>query len=258
MGDAAQLDCGVLAGSVMNRFAIKGWCPSAYRPMQSGDGLVVRIRPRGGRLSAVQASSIADLAERHGNGLIDLTGRANLQIRGVRAASHEALLDALMRLGLIDADEDTEARRNVVVAPFWNVGDETQSLAAELEQSLAAISLGLPSKFGFAVDCAAERVLAQAPADIRSKGLRRSMSRCRSQNGSWLPAARATAVGGWPRISQAGPSFRMRSRAMRSLRRPSHCRAPGFMPMVPWSRLLSARCMARRSNSSAVSRRLCA
>ena len=69
----------------MKRFEIKGWCPSALRPMQSGDGFVVRIRPHGGRLSAEQAEGIADLAERHGNGLIDLTGRANLQIRGVRA-----------------------------------------------------------------------------------------------------------------------------------------------------------------------------
>ena len=51
--------------------------------MQSGDGLVVRMRPRGGRLSAAQAAGIAELAERYGNGLIDLTSRANLQIRGV-------------------------------------------------------------------------------------------------------------------------------------------------------------------------------
>jgi len=151
----------------MTGFAIKGWCPSAYRPMQSGDGLVVRIRPRGGRLSAAQASGIADLAERHGNGLIDLTGRANLQIRGVGPASHVPLLDALAPLGLIDADEKTEEQRNVLVAPFWNNGDDTHSLAAELEQALAAGSLGLPAKFGFAVDCGTERVLAQAPADIR-------------------------------------------------------------------------------------------
>ena len=39
----------------MTGFAIKGWCPGALRPMQSGDGLVVRIRPRGGRLSPAQA-----------------------------------------------------------------------------------------------------------------------------------------------------------------------------------------------------------
>jgi precorrin-3B synthase len=167
MGDAAQFHRGVIAGSAMNRFAIKGWCPSAYRPMQSGDGLVVRVRPRGGRLSSAQAWSIADLAERHGNGLIDLTGRANLQIRGVSATSHAPLLDALASLGLIDADEDTETQRNILVAPFWNEGDDTCSLASEFEQALAGMSLGLPAKFGFAVDCGTGRVLAQVPADIR-------------------------------------------------------------------------------------------
>jgi precorrin-3B synthase len=167
MGDAAQFHRGVLAGSVMNRFAIKGWCPSAYRPMQSGDGLVVRVRPRGGRLSSAQAWGIADLAERHGNGLIDLTGRANLQIRGVSTANHAPLLDALASHGLIDPDEDTETQRNIVVAPFWNEGDDTCSLAAELEQVLAGMSLGLPAKFGFAIDCGRERVMSLAPADIR-------------------------------------------------------------------------------------------
>jgi precorrin-3B synthase len=151
----------------MNRFEIKGWCPSALRPMQSGDGFVVRIRPRGGRLSAEQAAGIANLAERHGNGLVDLTGRANLQVRGVRAESHEPLISGLARLGLIDADVATEVQRNVLVAPFWREGDDTHLLATELEQALAAKHLGLPTKFGFAVDCGANRVLAQAPADIR-------------------------------------------------------------------------------------------
>jgi precorrin-3B synthase len=167
MGDAAEFHRRVIAGSIMNGFAIKGWCPSAYRPMQSGDGLVVRVRPRGGRLSAEQAFAIADLAERYGNGLIDLTGRANLQVRGVSAVGHAPLLDALGPLGLIDADEKTEEQRNVVVAPFWKEGDDTRSIAIELERSLAATSLGLPGKFGFAVDCGVERVLAQASADIR-------------------------------------------------------------------------------------------
>jgi precorrin-3B synthase len=167
MGDPAQFHRGIVAGSVMNRFAIKGWCPSAYRPMQSGDGLVVRVRPRGGRLSSVQAWGIADLAERHGNGLIDLTSRANLQIRGVDAAGHAPLLDTLASLGLIDPDQETEAQRNIVVAPFCNEGDDAALLAAELEQRLAGISLGLPAKFGFAIDCGTERVMSQAAADIR-------------------------------------------------------------------------------------------
>jgi precorrin-3B synthase len=151
----------------MKPFAIKGWCPTALRPMLSGDGLVVRIRPRGGRLSAAQVLGIADLAARCGNGLIDLTGRANLQIRGVSVERHAALIAELTQLGLIDADADLEAQRNILVAPFWRDGDEMHLLAAELERALAARPLGLPHKFGFAVDCGVQRALGEASADIR-------------------------------------------------------------------------------------------
>lgn len=151
----------------MSAVAIKGWCPGALRPMQSGDGLVVRIRPRGGRLDATQAAGIAELAGRYGNGLIDLTSRANLQIRGVSERDYFSLIDGLAELGLLDADPETEARRNIVVMPFWVDGDETSSLAAELEERLAESSLVLPTKFGFAIDDGSERVLARASADIR-------------------------------------------------------------------------------------------
>ena len=151
----------------MNSVAIKGWCPGALQPMRSGDGFVVRVRPRGGRIDATQAKGIAALAERHGNGLIDLTNRANLQIRGVSEASHSPLIEGLAQLGLLDAEPEAEARRNILVTPFWTAGDEIMSIAAELERSLAAGPLGLPNKFGFAVDCGRERVLAGASADVR-------------------------------------------------------------------------------------------
>ena len=65
----------------MTDYDIKGWCPGALRPMASGDGLVLRIRARNGRLTPDQAQGIAGLARQHGNGLIDLTSRANLQLR---------------------------------------------------------------------------------------------------------------------------------------------------------------------------------
>jgi len=151
----------------MTAFAVKGWCPSALRPMPSGDGLVVRLRPHGGRLSAAQAAGIGELAASHGNGLIDLTGRANLQIRGVSEQTHGRLIEGLDRLGLVDSDLQSESQRNILVAPFWKQGDDIQALAAELEQALATRPLGLPQKFGFSVDCGAERTLAQSPADIR-------------------------------------------------------------------------------------------
>jgi precorrin-3B synthase len=167
LGDAAQFDIGLAAGGVMTGFTVKGWCPSALRPMASGDGLVVRLRPRGGRLTSAQAAGIAELAARHGNGMIDLTSRANLQIRGVNEASHEPLVAGLDRLGLVDAELQSETQSNILVAPFWRESDDTSVLAAELETALVERSPGLPEKFGFAVDCGDERVLAQAPADIR-------------------------------------------------------------------------------------------
>lgn len=151
----------------MSAVAVKGWCPGVWQPMQSGDGLVVRVRPHRGRIDAKQAAGIAELTQRHGNGLIDLTNRANLQIRGVSEDSHPPLIDGLAELGLLDPDPDTEARRNILVTPFWTAGDETVSIADELERTLAGGPAGLPAKFGFAVDCGKERVLSEASADVR-------------------------------------------------------------------------------------------
>jgi precorrin-3B synthase len=151
----------------MNEIDIKGWCPGALQPMASGDGLVVRIRPFGGMIDAGQAIGIAALSERYGNGLIDLTSRANLQIRGVGEKSHLPLVEGLAAFGLLDPDPETEARRNILITPFWTAGDEAASIATELEQALARGPVGLPNKFGFAVDCGRVRVLSEASADVR-------------------------------------------------------------------------------------------
>src|SRR4029077_17443228 len=97
---------------------VKGWCPGALRPMPSGDGLIVRIRPFCGAFSLEQARGLADLARRLGNGHIDLTRRANLQLRGLVEAHRAELQAALGRLGLIDPDAETEATRNLMVGPL--------------------------------------------------------------------------------------------------------------------------------------------
>ena len=147
---------------------VKGWCPGAIRPMVSGDGLVVRVRPRSGRLGQDQAAGLAELALACGNGLIDLTARANLQMRGVSEASHPRLLAGLTALGLGDVTVESESRRNIIVTPFWGEGDGATAIAAALESALAADDApDLPPKFGFAVDCGPTPVLQHASADIR-------------------------------------------------------------------------------------------
>lgn len=112
---------------------VRGWCPTAYRPMQSGDGLLVRVNPRLGWLSARQALSLCDLAERFGNGMIDLTSRANLQLRGVTEAGHRALLDGLIAEELVDASAEREARRALVIGSGRIVDEAIVKLTEALE-----------------------------------------------------------------------------------------------------------------------------
>lgn len=151
----------------MTAWEIKGWCPGALRPMPSGDGLIVRIRPPMGRLTPAQAAAIATASETRGNGIIDLSARANLQLRGVTEASHPRLIDDLRAHGLIDPDIETETLRNLIVTPFrTSPEDDTDSLVATLTAALTRMPQ-LPGKFGFALDTGPRPVLTGASADIR-------------------------------------------------------------------------------------------
>lgn len=145
---------------------VKGWCPGALRPMAAGDGLIVRLRLPMGRMTPDQARGIAQAAQAHGNGQMGLSGRGNLQLRGVSAAGHQGLLADLAALGVLDPDLETEARRNITVSPFWTPGDGTETLVAELTARLAELP-ELPAKFGHVIDTGPQRHLAQVPGDLR-------------------------------------------------------------------------------------------
>ena len=111
----------------MAEVQIKGWCPTALRPMQSGDGMIVRIRPRMARLTPQQARGLAAASAKYGNGLIDLSARGNIQLRGIRTGTHHALLADLDALHLIDPHESPEFHRAILVTPFWQPEDGTDA-----------------------------------------------------------------------------------------------------------------------------------
>lgn len=158
--------------SVAAAVEVKGWCPGVLQPMQSGDGLLVRVRPWCGAIGLPEASALADAAERFGNGHIDLTRRANLQIRGMTEASLNGLRDVVMALGLVDEDARSEAVRNVMVAPLAGIDSgevlDVRPLARALESGLAADTVlhDLPSKFGFLIDGGGKVSIAGERADI--------------------------------------------------------------------------------------------
>ena len=145
---------------------LRGWCPDLFAPMQSGDGWLVRLKPRLARLTAAQGIRIAGQAARHGNGIIELTGRGNLQLRGLTLSSAEAFARFAVEAGLADPDLAVERRRNILLSPL--AGAAACALAEALERALAAdaaLSV-LPGKFGFAIDGGGPWRLHAAAADI--------------------------------------------------------------------------------------------
>ena len=151
----------------------RGWCPGALRPMLSGDGWLVRLRISGGVVSASAARAIADCAKTYGNGLLDLSARANLQLRGVRQASLPALVEALQAHGLIDESAEAESVRNVLASPLAGLAPDAafdiRPYVRALERRLASDEAlhGLPSKFGFIIDDGGGLSLSGVGADIR-------------------------------------------------------------------------------------------
>ncbi|WP_296335264.1 precorrin-3B synthase [Reyranella sp.] len=158
--------------SVAAAIEVKGWCPGVLRPMQSGDGLIARVRPWAGAFGLAEASALADASEVFGNGHIDLTRRANLQIRGLGETSLSGLQDIVERHRLVDRSADAEAVRNIMVSPLAGLDPseriDVRRLARALESGLAADTAlhSLPSKFGFLVDGGGSVSISGERADV--------------------------------------------------------------------------------------------
>jgi precorrin-3B synthase len=120
----------------------RGYCPSVWTPMPSGDGLIVRVRPVHARASAEHLAALARLARASGNGIVELTRRGNLQIRGVSAASWPSLRAELVELGLAGVEAESEQRPALFVCPLSGLDPRCPPLEP-LADALAENLVGL-------------------------------------------------------------------------------------------------------------------
>lgn len=146
----------------------RGWCPGILRPMESGDGLLARLHPPHGVLSPEQALAVSEASRACGNGVLDITGHANLQIRGVREATRAELETRLRRVGLVEPSPHAPFRVTVI-SPFADLvsdgGPDGRALADIVEA--AARKVELPAKFLVAVDCDDRFPLDHLAPDLR-------------------------------------------------------------------------------------------
>jgi precorrin-3B synthase len=145
--------------------------------METGDGLLARVRAPRGRLSLDQACSLAEAAIRCGNGSIGLSARANLHLRGLSERTLPDLHARLEDSGLIDADPGVERLRNIVSSPLDDLDPEA---AFDLGPGVAALEMRLkadegfrrlPPKFSFVLDAQGRLPLGDVDADIRFEAL---------------------------------------------------------------------------------------
>lgn len=147
-----------------NRPAAKGWCPDAYRPMASGDGLIMRIKPRFGTISAAQAEVIADLTTQYSTGQVEISTRGTLNIRALAPEVIAPVRAALLDAGLIDANPVHEARRSAIFATYDPSDAATATIAAFYDH-LDALP-DLPAKFCFGFDFTGQDEIGLDSADI--------------------------------------------------------------------------------------------
>ncbi|MBY5349141.1 precorrin-3B synthase [Rhizobium leguminosarum] len=146
----------------------RGACPALAAPMPTGDGLLVRLRPADGALTLSQFASLARSAAAHGNGILEITARGNLQIRGLRAETVGQLAADIDAAGITVPEGPA-----IETSPLHGIDPEEISDAAAMEMALRSTlhdllaSPRLAPKLSLVVDGGGSFSLSTVSADIR-------------------------------------------------------------------------------------------
>lgn len=147
-------------------------CPSLRRIVRAKDGGICRIKLPCGQLTAAQARTIAEVAQRCAADVIEATNRANLQLRGINTAQATVLTDALIASGLGSPDDGGDDVRNVMVSPTAGIDPAQRCDTTPLAMQLLALLQtetrfhALSAKFAVQLDGGEQMAMLQHPHDI--------------------------------------------------------------------------------------------
>lgn len=169
-------------------------CPGVLRPWPAEDGLLVRLRLPGGRVSSAQLSALMAVAEHYGDGRIHLTSRTNIQLRAMPAVADttrltDEALAAIEATGLVPS-RSHDVSRNVMASPQTGLSGgraDLRPVIAALDAALCADPqfAQLPGRFLFVLDDGRGDMLAR-PCDLGLVALGHDSAQIRVGEG-WGP-----------------------------------------------------------------------
>ncbi len=133
-------------------------CPGLFYATPAQDGAIYRIRTPAGLLTSAQAGVVAHFAEQMGGGYLQITNRANLQVRSVHMVAPPSLLSAFQDVGLAAAVSGVDHLRNIMASPTAGIDPQalidTRPLVTALDHAIVQHEefAGLPAKFSVGLD----------------------------------------------------------------------------------------------------------
>lgn len=147
-------------------------CPGLLRIVPALDGGICRVKLAGGQLSSAQARAIAEAATAYASGVLELTNRSNLQIRGVRPEYESALIQRLLAAGLGPSRMEADDVRNLLLSPAAGLDPaallDTQPLGTQLLRLLedSPELHQLSAKFALQLDGGEALAMRKHPHDL--------------------------------------------------------------------------------------------
>ncbi len=134
----------------------ENYCPGILHAVPAKDGMLMRIRVPGGLISAHQLGTVASLSTDFADGQIEITSRANLQLRAMEARNLPAIVEALSAADFLPSREHDRVR-NIATSPLTGLAPEeaidTRLLVSELDRRLIVDKrlVELHPKFSFGI-----------------------------------------------------------------------------------------------------------
>lgn len=193
--------------------ARRGACPAFAAPMETGDGLLMRLVPADGTLTLAQVRGLAEAARAFGNGLLEVSARGSLQVRGLREDTVAALQDATRTLAIVPREGlpiDTSPLCGLDAAEIADARPLARRIRAEVARAGIAGRLG--PKVSVVIDGGGSIRLDGLKADVRLEAEPVGADVLWTLNGAGAPlpeaAAAERAVALLAQIAVIGPSAR--------------------------------------------------